>query len=248
MKLSKNDEKFSMRRFFLAGNAVNGDQAVITGDEARHLMRVLRLKPGCRVELFDGRGTVFRAVINALSAEGVSFSLLERCCEDHGDAARIILGLGMLKGKKMDLVIQKATELGVHAVFPVETSFCEKRRNQRLPLSRWQRIVIEACKQCRRSVLMEISPLVDFSDFIGLSFNKKLLFAEQERKKTLADIDFTGSETVALLVGPEGGFSEKEVTAAGRAGFCSVSLGENILRAETAALTAIAVTRFLLGR
>ena len=238
-----------MRRFFISPELIEGATLMLRGSEAHHIIQVLRLKPGHRIELFDGRGTVYSAVISGFEHHGVRLHLLDHRLESNGADPQLILGLGLLKGKKMELVIQKATELGVHRFVPLVTSYCEKRgraQSFQPPMKRWQRIVLEACKQSRRSILMEISPLMSFSEFVHRSFSRKILFCEQRPGTVLDDIVSGASGKVALLIGPAGGWSAEEIHDAEMAGFQCVSLGKNILRAETAALAAVAITGFLL--
>ncbi len=237
-----------MRRFFFKNTLIVDNSVVIGGDEARHIIRVLRLKPGDFIELFDGCGTVVKAKITQLQKNRLLVDIVEHLSKKNEEDSQIILGLGLLKGKKMDLVIQKATELGVHSITPLVTRYCEKRGRRRLQDERWRRIVLAACKQCRRSTLMAIRPLTSFSEFIGQPFDRKIVCYEREETTLLSDVITKKAGSVALLLGPEGGLSKVEIADAQAMGFQSVTLGDHILRAETAALAAISITGFLLQR
>ena len=240
-----------MRRFFIDPIGVNDTQATITGDEAHHISDVLRLKPGTTIELFDGTGKVYQARIEHV-AKGRVETIILAGSEDIADSSQLSLGVALLTGKKMDLVVQKATELGVAAVHPYVSRHCSVKERNPNKEQRWQRIALEACKQCNRPTVMECKPVSDLHSLLaeGKPAVTKIIFWEQEQTRTLADLFPAGTAppaSIMALFGPEGGFSQEEITQAINAGFTPVSLGSRILRAETAVISGSAILQFILG-
>lgn len=248
-----------MRRFFLKNqqSLIPGSVVELPEGESRHISRVLRLTAGDRVELLDGDGTVYAAEI---VQTGRIVSARIASVERHSEGGcRLVVGQGILKGKKMDTVIQKCTELGVNGFIPFASSRCQGkpgdlREDKRH--SRYTRVVEAACKQCYRTDLMRVEKPLDYRELFrnaelgGESTRSclKLLFWEEEREKTLHDIEFPEDlDQLWLLLGPEGGFTEEEVRVAELNGFVLVSLGPRILRAETATLSAVTIAQFLAG-
>ncbi len=244
-----------MRRFYFDPDARQGDEVLLSEEESRHLVKVLRLTTGESVELLDGLGTVYRAVIAgtgrrvALHLEGVAATAPER-------EKTLWIGQGILKGDKMDTVMQKCTELGVTRFSPFHSSRCQGRLDPALgrkKQQRWQRIGLEACKQCLRLRLPHVDGPVQYGELLqGESLlgegMLRLMFWEEEKELHLQDLpEVAEAGSVILLLGPEGGFTGQEVEEARRAGFRTVSLGERILRAETATLAAVTVVQFLAG-
>ncbi|GAB4339178.1 MAG: 16S rRNA (uracil(1498)-N(3))-methyltransferase [Desulfobulbaceae bacterium] len=236
-----------MRRFFVDPEAISDDLAILSPEESRHIATVLRLRSGTPVELFDTTGFVYQGLILTISPRKVTVEILSRYSAARDGAPRLILLQSLLKGKKMDFLVQKATELGVHAFRPVLTRYSENRGNPKRQHERWRRIMLEACKQCRRTRPMRIEEVVPFADLDLAEYRKTILPWEEEKTTRLdaGHIDYEGS--TAILVGPEGGFHTEEVEQALSRGAVAVSLGSRILRAETAALTCVAILQFLGG-
>lgn len=246
-----------MRRFFFEHTAAAGEGDVIPlpASESRHISKVLRLSVGDMVELLDGRGGVYSAVLTKVGpsvlAKVVSLS------RPGEDALQLIVGQGLLKGKKMDTVVQKCTELGVNRFIPFASSRCQGKLDdlrEGKKHDRFQRIVEAACKQCMRADLMDLDRPVEYGalveEFGNLSAESslKLLFWEEEQNRTLHDIEVKENlERVVILLGPEGGLTEDEAFGAEQAGFLPVSLGSRILRAETATLAAVSVVQYMTG-
>ena len=243
-----------MRRFFFDPTCRDGARVVLDEDESRHIVKVLRLAAGIGIELLDGSGTIFTAKIVAAGrrVEAEITGQLETV-EECGPRLTIVQGL--LKGEKMDMVVQKCTELGVSALLPFHSSRCQGKidgRQLARKLERWQRIGLAACKQCMRASIMKIDPAVEFRAAIQQPGNEKslrLMFWEEEKEVRLAQISgWSDVQEIHLLLGPEGGFSADEARIARDAGWQTVSLGSNILRAETATLAAAAVCQHLTGQ
>lgn len=236
-----------MRRFFLDRNCLTGNSALITGTEAHHLIAVLRLQPGTLIELFDGHGGVYRAELTEITAGVAKVRILSASEQSDWLTAPLTLAMGLLKGKKMDFLVQKATELGVYRFHPLLTKYSEKRDVRERQQERWQRIMLEACKQCNRSQPMEILPLQELPEYDPTAVSLKWMFWEQEHRQSVPNTLPGGTQPLCLLIGPEGGFHPREVELMQERGFLTLSLGQRTLRAETAALGAIVLGQFLLG-
>jgi 16S rRNA (uracil1498-N3)-methyltransferase len=243
-----------IRRFKIDPDRIQGRQTIISDPgEIRHLCRVLRLKTGDRVALFDGQGKEYPATIAHLSPQQVTFSLLPEASPSSKDPGeKIILGLGVLKSSKIDFIVQKATELGVAEFIPFYSLRVVPKWDEaqtRMKRLRWEKIATEAAKQCGRAIVPKIYPPLTFVEALNISLEQavKIFLWEQERERVLKDVLLNPSKTIFALVGPEGGFSESEALQAKEAGFHPVSLGPRILRAETAALVILSLLQFIRG-
>ncbi|CAK8722209.1 Ribosomal RNA small subunit methyltransferase E [Candidatus Electrothrix laxa] len=236
-----------MRRFFY-DPVIQDDKAqiLITGPEAHHIRNVLRMQSGDSAELYDGRGAVVSGEIARISSKEVIFQVLSRTDESNFGIP-LTLAQAVLKGKKMDLLIQKATELGVHTFFPVITRYCEKPGRAGQHLERWQRIMLEACKQCRRPIPMQICSPTALKELPLPEGGHKVMPWENEAGTPFSALELDNGQPVLLLIGPEGGFHPSEVAYAEEVGFTTVSLGPRILRAETAALAAVVLVQQGIG-
>lgn len=244
----------SMRRFFFDKNAVEDGSAIITGNLFRHIAKVLRLKIGTSVVLVDQDGVHYTGLIRDIDRRSLVIALEKQGTEPAIAAGTgITLFQGLPKGNKMELILQKSTELGVAGVVP----FVAARSIPRLPkereaerLVRWQRISSEAARQSGRSTLPHISAIRDFSEILGLADQTvKLLLWEREQTNRLKSIltELSLPESVAVLVGPEGGLTDNEAEAAMETGFVPITLGSRILRTETAAIAVLAILQFFWG-
>lgn len=229
-----------MRRFFYNPDQDTGDQVCITGSEARHMSTVLRMQSGTRLELFDGNGGIICGKILGITPREVSIKVLSRSAAiDTG--LPLTLAQAMLKGKKMDFLIQKATELGVHTFIPLISRFCEKRVHGRQQSGRWQRIMLEACKQCGRPLPMQIGEPMGLEQLRLPADGNRIMAWEDEQSQPLSPALLNPQMPTFLIIGPEGGFHSSEINEARQRGFTTVSLGPCTLRAETAAISAVAI-------
>jgi len=246
-----------MRRFFVEPENIVGPTAVLTGAEARHITAVLRLAPGTTITLFDGSGSYFEAMITKISPTRIETKIISitpyvEGTEDFPPALH--LGIGLLKGKKMDFIIQKITELGVAGLHPFHSRYCVAQDHGKVRLPRWQKIALEACKQCNRPKPPDINPTKDLKELLSGSgedgHDLKLIFWEnKEGQKPVWEIFALLKEihSVMILIGPEGGFSTDEVGQAIDAGYEPVTMGTRILRAETAVIAAVSILQHELG-
>ncbi|GBE12370.1 ribosomal RNA small subunit methyltransferase E [bacterium BMS3Bbin14] len=236
-----------MRRFFIDPGSISARRAVISAAESRHIATVLRLQPGVCIELFDGTGTVYQGCLHSVTRQAVTVDILSRQ-QPAEEGVPLILAQGLLKGKKMDFLVQKATELGVRTFQPLQTRYCENKGERQSRQDRWRRIMLEACKQCKRLLPMEINPTVGLNHLDTSQFSRKIMLWEDEKSVPLPGaLPSADSDSICLLLGPEGGFHQEEIEYARALGFQTVSLGRRTLRAETAALAAVAIVQFLSG-
>ncbi len=235
-----------MPRLFLPDADLQSRLIVIRGAKARYLTTVLRCRAGDPLIIHDDKGSAYSSVITIATGKEVTAELLEKVDLQTESALDVTLLQGLLKGEKMDLVVQKATELGVKEIVPVVTERCQVRETRKL--LRWKKIAEEASRQAGRNSVPLIRETVAFEALGSVPLPKGIIFWEQGGdglSETLKS--FSGRKSISLFTGPEGGFSEEEVRSAAEKGFVSATLGKRILRAETAAITAVAITQFALG-
>jgi 16S rRNA (uracil1498-N3)-methyltransferase len=240
----------SRRRFHAPPSAFDLAKQSVTlaADEARHLRDVLRLQPGDEVYVFDGRGREFRcALVN--SRRDAAELRIDVEVEPAKPESQLQLNLcvALLKGEKFDLVVQKATELGVNKVTPLITRYADihlrDASDATKRVARWQRIALEAAKQCGRAVVPDISMPVRFEDVLEVE-GLGVMFSEREGEG-FESLPMTGS--ITALIGSEGGWADEEIEAARARGFRVVTLGGRILRAETAAIAVTALLQHRFG-
>ncbi|MGI9536569.1 MAG: 16S rRNA (uracil(1498)-N(3))-methyltransferase [Desulfocapsaceae bacterium] len=243
-----------MRRFFVAPEAVNSDRVVLDREESHHLVRVLRLQQGETIELFDGSGVLYTGKIEQLGKQ-VEVSLESEQQPLEKKQGGVTLFQGELKGGKMDFLVEKCTELEVERFVPFSAGRSQGRLDESRLKQRQQRrmsIVKKACKQSGRLRFMRVEEEVNFVELLSMDFgssHRKIILWEKADGLTLAKVIGKDRESpVFLMIGPEGGFSDEEAAQALSAGWQQVSLGDQILRAETAAISAVAITNHLLGR
>lgn len=244
----------SLDRYF-SDHPIEGDEAILAGPEAHHLVHVMRAKPGTQVVLFDGCGAEFLAEVQAVGRGAVRLTILSQRIVDRELPREIILGAALPKGDRQKWLVEKAVELGVQRIIPLVTERSVAQPTSPA-LDRLRRHVIEASKQCGRNRLMEVAHPLDFATFVRTPQNTLLRWiAHPNPAQTSSPApvpEMPCGETVGpvwMAVGPEGGFTEEEIAAALHAGWQPVTLGPRILRVETAAifLVALFVARNLPG-
>ncbi len=244
----------SVRRFFVPPEAIGDGCAVITGDLYRHMAKVLRLKTGTGVILADGAGNEFRGTIRDIGREELTVELEERSGPAAAPAGpAITVYQGLPKGDKLELIVQKTTELGVAEVIPFAAarSISRIRHGEEADkVARWQRIAREAARQSGRPSPPRVSLAGSLKEAVAEARQElKLLLWEEEKdnglRDTLARVPAPAS--IAVLIGPEGGLTAEEAALARENGFIPVSLGRRILRTETAGLAAVAILQFYWG-
>jgi 16S rRNA (uracil1498-N3)-methyltransferase len=226
-------------RFFLSTPPAAG-RAVLTGDAARHLGRVLRARPGDAVTLFDGRGRRWTARVARVDRDSVALDIAAECSAPSPRGPRLTLAAALPKGERQKWLVEKLTELGVHAFVPLDTARGVAEAGD-AARTRLGRVVIEACKQCGRDTLMEIGESRPLAALLaGAATGVRIVIADPHGGPLdgAATAGIAAASTVETLglVGPEGGFTAEELATADTAGAIRVSLGPHILRVETAAI------------
>ena len=235
-------------RFYLPQALSPGATVRLDGDSAHYLRTVLRLKNGAELTVFNGEGGEFPAIVVEAHKEAVSVALGEFKPAEAESPLHTHLGLGVSRGERMDLAIQKAVELGVSAITPLLTERCvvrldEDRKEQRL--RHWRKVVQNACEQCGRNRLPPLHEPVSLEDWAENQSGLRL-FLDPYGAHSLRGLP-RPSEPIRLLSGPEGGFAEHERQSALAAGFIGLRLGPRVLRTETAALAALAAIQTVWG-
>ena len=243
-----------MRQVFYPGELT--EAIAITGGDAHHLARVMRAQIGDVITVVDAAGQAAEMAVTELTRDAVHLRT-QRVLPAETEGREAILVQALLKGEKMDFVVQKAAELGTVCVCPIVTEHVVVRYDAKkaaAKAARWQKIADEAAKQCGRRTFMRVAPIVSLTEllrdpaYIGAADTATVFCYEQEERQSLRTVlGGTEARRVTLIVGAEGGFSPAEAAAVTAAGGQPVSLGHRILRAETASLTALAVTQYELG-
>lgn len=238
----------STHRFHVP-EAAPGARVVLPEHSAHHARDVLRLREGAAVRLFDGAGAEFEAVLDSVSRKGVSARITGRAEPRAESPLRVVLAVSPLRGDRMELVVQKATELGVAEIRPVITARTDAAARPALQGSRqerWDKVASGAAEQCGRAVVPLVAPTTTLGALLEQPFaGLKLFFLERSAPSTLTALPRPAE--VLMLVGPAGGWEDAEIGRATAAGFVAAGLGPRILRAETAALAAVSAVQVLWG-
>lgn len=241
-----------MRYFFI--EQTKTPTLFITGSDARHIKTVLRLKPGDKIGLFDGKGFEYEANIEAFFSGKVEVSVIRKFPSTTESPVQITIAQAFLKERKMDGLVRQLTELGITKWIPfvAQRSVSRPDRKQlQLRTTRWNKIAKEALKQCKRSRMLEICSTVSFDEVvtIGQVYELKIAFWENESKAihTIFPKHDRKVNNIFAMLGPEGGLTEQEIEAARAKGFVTAALGPRILRAETATAAACALLQYSFG-
>ncbi|MBW8367719.1 MAG: 16S rRNA (uracil(1498)-N(3))-methyltransferase [Arenimonas sp.] len=227
-----------------------GQRITLPEDSSAHLLRVLRLAPGDAVTLFNGDGYDYTARLLTAAKRGAEAEVTGRAAVPRESPLRITLVQGVARGEKMDLVLQKATELGVDAFTPVITERTEvkldaERAGKRM--AHWRGVVAAACEQSGRAVLPRLSEPMPLSAYAGGEQADIKLVMDPGGDLGLGAVNPAPGQSIALVVGPEGGLSDRDLATLRAAGFRGLKLGPRILRTETAGLAAVAALQALYG-
>jgi 16S rRNA (uracil1498-N3)-methyltransferase len=241
-----------MHRFFISKENISGTAALIKGDDAHHIQKVLRLKPGEEIVLCDGRGMDYVVEIQSMEKGRVFGQVIGTRPALTEPRTKVTLIQGLPKGSKMEVVIQKCVELGVYRIVPAYTTRAvvriEDEKSADKKLLRWQRIAEEAAKQSQRGIVPEISQLLSFTEAVNnIKASLKLILWEGEKEQSLRRVlqSYPGKpDSIAILVGPEGGLDVGEIELAREHGWISVTLGPRILRTETAGMAVLSAIMY----
>lgn len=229
-------------RIYTAQQLSSDTLVVLEPEPSQHLTRVLRLKVGDSVTLFDGSGGAYPCNITAADKKNVQVLTGSRLQQECESPLGIHLGIAVSRGERMDWIVQKSTELGVRSLTPLST----EHTGVKLPgdraakkIQHWQQIAISACEQCGRNRVPTIHPLQTLDSWLGSTVAERKFVLHHRTDSNARAGEAPAS--IALLVGPEGGLSESEIETAEQAGYVSLRLGPRVLRTETAPLAAIAI-------
>lgn len=216
----------------------------------QYLVRVLRLRPGAELWLFDGQGAEYQAVLEVVAKRAAEVRILERIERHLESPLQIILGQGISRGERMDYALQKAVELGVSRIIPLFTersavNLSGGRIGKRL--RHWQGVAISACEQCGRNYLPPVEAPRSLAAFLGDCHAGLAVLLDPRSHRPLKELPPPSDRRLVLLIGPEGGLNEAEIKQALRVGFINVSLGPRVLRTETATVAALTALQLLWG-
>jgi len=244
------NDSMHVPRLYTPENLADGEELRISGQAAHHAANVLRLTAGAAILVFDGRGHEHRASITAVYRSDIQLAVHEAVSTRTESCLDISLLQGIARNDHMDLILQKAVELGVNTIQPLwmqrsQTHLKKERLARRI--KHWEAVIINACEQCGRATLPGLSPVQNYTNWIntaGLAGTGIMLQPESDALMKQLE---PNENHVSVLVGPEGGMTAEEQTMAVTAGFQGIRLGPRILRTETAALAAVSAIQTLWG-
>lgn len=248
-----------MNRFFVSPSNINieGNEIIINGEDVKHISKVLRLTKGDLVEICDGKAYEFIAEINSVTKDEVILRIKDQQPLKSEPPIEVILYQSIPKSTKMDLIIQKTTEMGIKEVIPIITDRTivqfKDDKDKEKKTDRWQKIAIEAAKQSKRGEIPKIHYPITFKEALEHCQinNLNIIAYEKENntgiKESIMTAKDNNSKKIGIWIGPEGGFTEKEIHAAKEQGVQAITLGPRILRTETAGFTVLSIVMYELG-
>ncbi|MBU5591030.1 16S rRNA (uracil(1498)-N(3))-methyltransferase [Clostridium sp. MSJ-4] len=243
-----------MHKFFLSPQNIVLEEATIIGEDVKHIYKVLRLNVGENIIINNGNGEEYLGEITYIDKSFVKAKLIDKLEINNESPINIHLFQGLPKATKMDIIVQKNTELGIKEITPIITSRVDvKLKGEFKKLDRLQRIALEASKQSKRTLIPKINEPLDFKSFIEDIKTMDLVVVpyEDEVNLTIRDmvksLDIESIKNVAIIIGPEGGFEKEEIKELKEEGAKIVTLGPRILRTETAGFTATTLIQYELG-
>jgi 16S rRNA (uracil1498-N3)-methyltransferase len=236
-------------RIFTAQPLIAGSSIQLEQGAARHLSSALRMSVGQSIILFDGHGGEYSAALTEVKKSKVWVAVNEFSDKDLESPLKIQLAIGISRGERMDWIVQKATELGATEITPLFTERCEvKLSGERLEKKtrHWQQIAISACEQCQRNIVPIVNSAAMIDQYLADPVIGLKLVLHHRTEKRLTEMT-NSNNNIALLVGPEGGLSDREIESANKHNFAALALGPRVLRTETAPLAAISIIQSLWG-
>ena len=243
-----------MNHFFITSGQINNNLITVTGSDVRHINNVLRMKTGDEATFSDGVNPVtYHGILTEINNESVCFELIYAQETNHELPVKVYLFQSLPKSDKMELIIQKAVELGIHEIIPISTSRSVVRLDDKKALAkvkRWQTVSEAAAKQCKRDLIPNIHDVMTFARAITYASDMDIKIipyemAEDFTKTRRIIENINPGQSIAVFIGPEGGFSRAEIETAGKAGFSPITIGKRILRTETAALVILSWIMYL---
>lgn len=239
-----------MRSFFTEPENISGNTVVLTEDAA-HIKKVLRMKVGDKILVFDGSGRELTCEISEIQDSGIACSILSESFSESEPEIKVTVFQGIPKSDKMEQIIQKCVELGVYRIVPVRTDRAVAKVNGTEKIKRWNKISREAVKQCGRGLVPEVTEPVSFKEAVASLKELELAVMPYEvlghgGEKGLKEllVKNKGVKNIGIIIGPEGGFSDSEALFAQESGISAVGIGRRILRTETVASTLLSVIMY----
>jgi len=239
-----------MANFYIDKSDINENCATITGEEAVHISRVLRMKKGDKVTLCDGEGTFYEATLSEFSEKSVAAEITSSRRAETEPEVKLTIFQGVPKNPKLETIVQKLTEIGAVKIVPVDTKRAVAKLDKAAKVDRLRKIAREAAKQSKRGIVPEVTDSMSFKEAVKEAGKAELsIIAYEEEVETSLKKALSGKnpKTVSVMIGPEGGFEREEVELAKENGLISVTLGKRILRTETAPLAVSAIVLYELG-
>lgn len=244
-----------MHKFFVPRENIFGEEAVIKGDDVKHIYKVLRLEEGEKIHINNCEGEEYLGKIASIDKQEVKIKLLEALDVNNESRIQIYLYQGLPKSSKMDLIVQKSTELGVMEITPIITErvVVKNELGEFKKVDRWKRIALEACKQCKRTLIPKINTPIEFQELLDTLKQMDLIVIPYENEKgfgirnMIKNIEKNNIKKVAIVIGPEGGYEEEEIEKFKEIGAHIVTLGPRILRTESAGFVCVSLLMYELG-
>lgn len=239
-----------MANFYIEKSDITENIATITGEEAQHISRVLRMKKGDNVTLCDGEGMFYDATLTDFSDKNVTAEITSSRKAETEPEVKLTIFQGVPKNPKLETIVQKLTEIGAVKIVPVDTSRAVAKLDKSAKVDRLRKIAREAAKQSKRGIVPEVCDCVSFKNAVKMASESDLsIIAYEEETETSLKSALSGKspKTVSVMIGPEGGFEREEVELAKENGLVSVTLGKRILRTETAPLVIAGAILYELG-
>ena len=241
-----------MFHFFVSPENITDSSVTVVGDDVNHIKNVLRMKIGEKFIANDGNGGSYCCAVSEITDERITAEILEGQLSSTELPVKLVLFQGLPKADKMELIIQKAVELGVSEIVPVEMSRCVVKlddKKKKSKITRWQSISESAAKQSGRMLIPEIHDVLNFKNALEYAKDFDVVFVPYECADSMAKMkekmaQIKSGMTVGIFIGPEGGYEKEEIENATAAGGEIVSLGKRILRTETASIAALAICMF----
>lgn len=246
-----------MHKFFVPATNINDNIASIEGEDVKHIHKVLRLKPGEKVSINNCNGKEYLGIIDTIDKKLVLVNIIEKLDKNNESQLNIYLYQGFPKSTKMDYIVQKSTELGVKHIIPLITNrvVVKNQNKESKKIDRWNRIALEACKQCKRSIIPKVHDPVKFEEAIDQMKSMDLVLVPYENKynygikslmKDISEIK-DNIKNIAIVIGPEGGFEESEIKKLQDEKANIITLGPRIFRTETAGIVCSSIILYELG-
>ena len=244
-----------MYKFFVPESSQIDNEVLIEGDDYKHISKVLRLKIGDKIGINNCTGKEFMGQIVLIDKKYVHVNIINEISINNESTLKIYLFQGLPKSSKMDLIVQKATELGAFEITPIITQrvVVKNELNEFKKLGRWNRIILESCKQCKRSIIPKVNAPIEFDDLLKRLEDMDLIVVPYEEengfgiKNVMDKIVISQINKVAVIIGPEGGFEAIEIEKLKANGAYIVTLGPRILRTETAGFVCASILQYELG-